>query len=129
MRLALEDAGVTPSEIDYINAHGSSTPLNDKTETLAIKSVFGELAGHIPVSATKAMHAHALGATGAIEAAICALAMQESFVPATINLDNPYPDCDLDYVPNTGRTKRLDRILSNSFGFGGINACIVLGSV
>lgn len=129
MNISLSDAGVTASEIDYINAHGSSTPLNDKTETLAIKSVFGQYADRVPVSGTKAMHGHALGATGSIEAAICALAIERGYIPPTINLENPDPDCDLDYVPNVGREQRLDRVLSNSFGFGGINACAVFGSV
>lgn len=129
MSLALKDAGMAAFEIDYINAHGSSTPLNDKTETQAIKKVFGEFATRIPVSATKAMHGHALGATGSIEAAICAMAIENDYIPPTINLENPDPECDLDYVPQEGRQKRLGRVLSNSFGFGGINACAVFGSL
>ncbi|MEN6371802.1 MAG: beta-ketoacyl-ACP synthase II [Armatimonadota bacterium] len=129
MKLALNNAGVSSNEIDYINAHGSSTPLNDKSETLAIKRVFGEYAEKIPISGTKAMHGHALGATGSIEAAICALAMENSYVPPTLNLEHADPECSLDYVPLVGRNRQLDRVLSNSFGFGGINSCIVLGSI
>lgn len=129
MSRALEDGEVDPCEIDYINAHGSSTPLNDKTETYAIKSIFGQHAYSVPISSTKPLHAHALGATGSLEAAVCALAIDNSFIPATANLEHPDPECDLDYVPLVGREKRLDRVLSNSFGFGGINACAVFGSV
>jgi 3-oxoacyl-[acyl-carrier-protein] synthase II len=124
---ALADAGVRPEQIGYINAHGSSTPLNDKTETLAIKKVFGEAAYKIPVSSTKSMHAHSLGAAGAIEAAICAIALEKNFLPPTINYETRDPECDLDYLPNAGRTAAVDYILSNSFGFGGINSAIVLG--
>src|SRR5205823_520285 len=122
MRLALDDAGMTPEEVEAINAHASSTPLNDKTETLAIKTVFGDRAARIPISGTKSMHAHSLGAVGAIEAAIAALTIQRGFIPPTLNLEHPDPDCDLDYVPNHGREQRADVVLSNSFGFGGINA-------
>jgi len=129
MTLALDNAGVKPEEIDYINAHGSSTPLNDKTETLAIKSVFGDHARYVPISSTKGHHAHALGATGAMEVAASALAMERAFVPPTINLENPDADCDLDYVPNQGRAREIHAVLSNSFGFGGINACLVLRKV
>ncbi|MBI4640669.1 MAG: beta-ketoacyl-ACP synthase II [Candidatus Tectomicrobia bacterium] len=125
--LALQDAHLTPSDINYINAHGSSTPLNDKTETLAIKKIFGERAYTIPVSATKGMHGHSLGATGAIEAAICLLALRYHYLPPTINYEHPDPECNLDYIPNIGRNIEVDRILSNSFGFGGINSCLVLG--
>ncbi|HPP75235.1 MAG TPA: beta-ketoacyl-ACP synthase II [Armatimonadota bacterium] len=128
MSIALDDAGVSPTEIDYINAHGSSTPLNDKTETMAIRSVFGEYADRVPISGTKPLHGHSLGAVGTIEAAISILAMENNFIPPTINLEHPDPECDLDYVPLVGREKRINRILSNSFGFGGINACVVLGS-
>jgi len=127
MRLALREADLQPEQIGYVNAHGSSTPLNDGTETKAIKAVLGDHAYHIPVSGTKAMHGHALGASGAIEAAICMLALREGYVPPTLNLDNPDPDCDLDYVPHTGREAQVDYILSNSFGFGGINAALVFG--
>ncbi len=125
LRRALEIAQVAPEQIDYINAHGSSTPLNDATETLAIKQALGEAAYHIPISATKAMHAHALGASGAMEAAICCLAMRNGWIPPTLNLTTPDPNCDLDYVPNTGRAATLNLVLSNSFGFGGINAALV----
>jgi len=128
MSLALEDAGIGPADIDYINAHGSSTPLNDRTETQAIRRVFGAYAESVPVSGTKPLHAHSLGATGSIEAAICALAIENGFIPPTLNLEHPDPECDLDYVPLVGRERSIGRVLSNSFGFGGINACIVMGS-
>ncbi len=127
MRLALEEAGLRPGQIGYINAHASSTPLNDVVETRAIKMVFGEHAYRVPVSGTKAMHGHSLGATGAIEAAICLLALRHDYLPPTLNLDAPDPDCDLDYIPHEGRQVRVDYVLSNSFGFGGINACLVFG--
>lgn len=123
---ALADACLPPERLDYINAHGSATPLNDAAETLALHRALGSAAAGIPVSGTKAMHGHALGASGAIEAAICCLAMRHDYIPPTLNLDTPDPACDLDYVPLVGREKRLDTVLSNSFGFGGINACLVL---
>ena len=126
MRLALQEAQVTPEQIGYINAHGSSTPLNDKTETLAIKKVFGEQAYAIPISSTKAMHGHAFGATGAVETAICSLAFQHHYLPPTINYVTPDPECDLNYLPNRGVNATVDYILKNSFGFGGINATLVL---
>jgi 3-oxoacyl-[acyl-carrier-protein] synthase II len=129
MRDALTDAQLAPEQIDYINAHASSTQLNDSTETAAIKEVFGDHARHIPVSGTKSYHAHPLGATGTIEAAICALALDRQWVPPTINYQNPDPACDLDIVPNHGRAAQLSYVMSNSFGFGGINACVVLGPV
>ncbi len=129
MRDALVDAQLTHEQIDYINAHASSTQLNDSAETASIKQVFGEHARKIPVSGTKGYHAHPLGATGAIEAAICALALDRQWVPPTINYQNPDPACDLDVVPNHGRTAKLNYVMSNSFGFGGINACLVLGRV
>jgi 3-oxoacyl-[acyl-carrier-protein] synthase II len=129
MREALADAGLEPTQIDYINAHASSTQLNDSCETSAIKEVFGDHARRIPVSGTKAYTAHALGATGAFEAAICALAIERSWVPPTLNRDHPDPACDLDAVPHHGRDAELNYVLSNSFGFGGINACVVLGRV
>jgi 3-oxoacyl-(acyl-carrier-protein) synthase len=125
MLRALDDAGLTPGEIEAVNAHGSSTPLNDKTETHAIKQVFRERAYRLPISATKSMHGHSLGAAGAIEAAIAALTIREGFLPPTINLSDPDPECDLDYVPNAGRRESVRTVLSNSFGFGGINACLV----
>jgi 3-oxoacyl-[acyl-carrier-protein] synthase II len=127
MHLALKDAGLRPEDIEYINAHGSSTPLNDKTETMAIKQVFGELAPRIPVSGTKGLYGHALGASGAIEAAIGALSLTHAYLPPTVNYEIPDPECDLDYLPNKGQTARVRYLLSNSFGFGGINACLVLG--
>ncbi len=126
MRRALDDAHVAPDEIDYVNAHGSSTPLNDSTETLAIKQVFGERAYRIAVSGTKGYYGHALGASGAIEAAICALALTNDWLPPTVNLATPDDACDLDYIPGAGRPARVEHILSNSFGFGGINAALVL---
>jgi 3-oxoacyl-[acyl-carrier-protein] synthase II len=126
MRGALRDAHVDPHEIGYINAHGSSTPLNDPTETRAIRMVFGDHAGTVPVSSTKAYYGHALGASGAMEAAICALSLERGWLPPTLNLDAPGEGCDLDYIPGTGREARVDYILSNSFGFGGINAALVL---
>jgi 3-oxoacyl-[acyl-carrier-protein] synthase II len=127
MRDALSDARVKPADIGYINAHASATQLNDKCESHAITEVFGERAGGIPASGTKSMHAHALGATGALEAVICSLMFQKEFIPPTINLSTPDPECDLDCVPNIGRSARVDYILSNSFGFGGINAALVFG--
>jgi 3-oxoacyl-[acyl-carrier-protein] synthase II len=129
MRQALEDAQITPEQIDYVNAHASSTEVNDSTETMALKQVFGSHARRIAVSGTKPYTAHPLGATGAIEAAICALAIDEGWIPPTLNRDNPDPACDLDVVPNEGRETKLNYVLSNSFGFGGINSCIILGRV
>jgi len=129
MRDALADANVAPEQIDYVNAHASSTQLNDSAETMSIKEVLGERAYKIPVSGTKGYYAHPLGATGAIEAALCALAMENQWVPPTINYANSDPACDLDVVPNHGRAAELNYIMSNSFGFGGINASIVLGKV
>jgi len=124
---ALADASLTPERIDYINAHASSTQLNDNTETMSIKQVFREQARKIPVSGTKGYYAHPLGATGAIEAALCALALDRQWVPPTINYQHPDPACDLDIVPNHGRGAKLNYVMSNSFGFGGINACVILG--
>ena len=129
MRDALADAKMTPERIDYVNAHASSTQLNDSAETMSIKEVFGERACKIPVSGTKGYHAHPLGATGAIEGALCALALDRQWVPPTINYQNPDPACDLDVVPNHGRAAELNYVMSNSFGFGGINASIVLGKI
>ncbi|TMI80542.1 MAG: beta-ketoacyl-ACP synthase II [Bacillati bacterium ANGP1] len=127
MRGALAEAGIPPEAIGYINAHASGTPLNDATETLAIKQVLGDHAYRVPVSGTKAMHGHALGASGAIEAAICMLALRHAYLPPTVNLDDPDPACDLDYIPGRGREAAVEYILSNSFGFGGINASLVFG--
>ena len=126
---ALADAQLVPAQIDYINAHASSTQLNDNTETKSIKEVFGEHARRIPVSGTKGYTAHPLGATGAIEAALCALALDRQWIPPTINYHNADPQCDLDVVPNHGRKAKLEYVMSNSFGFGGINACVILGKV
>ena len=126
MRLALADAHAEPGEIGYVNAHGSSTPLNDPTETLAVKQVLGDHAYRVPVSGTKGYYGHALGASGAIEAAICALALEREWLPPTVNLASPDPACDLDYVAGSGRAGAPETIISNSFGFGGINASLVL---
>jgi 3-oxoacyl-[acyl-carrier-protein] synthase II len=126
MQMALRDAGVSPEAVDYINAHGTSTPYNDKHETKAIKRVFAEHAHTLAVSSTKSMTGHTLGAAGGIEAAFCALALSEGIIPPTINYEHPDPECDLDYVPNHARPADLDIVVSNSFGFGGTNACIVL---
>jgi 3-oxoacyl-[acyl-carrier-protein] synthase II len=125
MRLALRDAQLSPEEIEHVNAHGSSTPMNDKIETLAIKEVFGERARRIPVSGTKGMHAHALGASGAFEAAIACLSLAEGYLPRTVNLRVPDPECDLDYVAGGGRNETIRTVISNSFGFGGTNACLI----
>lgn len=129
MRLALKDARLAPSEIDYINAHGTSTKLNDASETVAIKKVFGDHARRLMVSSTKSMTGHLLGAAGGIEAAFCVLALARGQVPPTINYTTPDPACDLDYVPNTARDARLRHALSNSFGFGGTNACLVFSAI
>ncbi|MDB4907373.1 MAG: 3-oxoacyl-[acyl-carrier-protein] synthase 2 [Gemmatimonadetes bacterium] len=126
MRAALEDAHVDAGEIGYVNAHGSSTPLNDPTETLAIRQLFGDHASALQVSSTKAYYGHALGASGAFEIAISALALQENWLPPTLNLEDPGEGCDLDYIPGTGREAHVEHVLSNSFGFGGINAAVVL---
>jgi 3-oxoacyl-(acyl-carrier-protein) synthase len=127
MQMALNDAGLQPEKIDYINAHGTSTELNDKFETLAIKQVFGEAAKKVAISSTKSMTGHLLGAAGALELAVCALAIGDGVIPPTINLENPDPECDLDYVPNVKREKEIFYTLSNSLGFGGHNATVILG--
>src|SRR5438094_6668042 len=129
MRDALADAQVAPEQIDYVNAHASSTQLNDSAETMSIKQVFGADAQRIPVSGTKGYYARPLGATGAVEAAICGLALARQWIPPPINYQNPDPACDLDIVPNQGRKAQLNYVMSNSFGFGGINACVILGRV
>jgi 3-oxoacyl-[acyl-carrier-protein] synthase II len=127
MRAAMDDARVAPDEIGYINAHGTSTPYNDRIETIAIKTALGVEAKRVPVSSTKSQTGHLLGAAGAVEAAACLLAMEHGVVPQTINLANPDPECDLDYVGDGPREEKIDVALSNSFGFGGQNACLVLG--
>ncbi|MCX6000626.1 MAG: beta-ketoacyl-ACP synthase II [Chloroflexi bacterium] len=126
MRLALKKAGIGPKDIDYINAHGTSTALNDKCETMGIKAVFGEEAYRIPISSTKSMLGHLIGAAGAIEAVICVLAIRSGTIPPTINLENPDPECDLDYVPRVARQSKVRTAMSNSFGFGGHNSVLVL---
>lgn len=125
MSLALERSGIAPSEVDYVNAHGTSTPLNDKFETMAIKSVFGESAYGLSISSTKSMTGHLLGAAGAVEAVATVGAIVEGVIPPTINLENPDPDCDLDYTPNVSREREVRVAISNSMGFGGHNACLV----
>jgi 3-oxoacyl-[acyl-carrier-protein] synthase II len=127
LRRALADAELPPEAIDYINAHGTSTPLNDKIETLAIRRVFGAHADRLPVSSIKSMTGHALGAAGGIEAVVTALALRDGRMPPTINYDEPDPECDLDYVPNEARSAELRCALSNSFGFGGTNGALLLG--
>jgi nodulation protein E len=127
MRLALSDANVGPSDIDYLNAHGTATTINDVNETRAIKGVFGDHAKKLAISSTKSMHGHPLGAGGGIEAIACIKAMQENWVPPTANLDEVDPECDLDYVPNVGRELKVTRTMSNSFAFGGLNAVLVFG--
>ena len=125
MQMAIRQAGIAPDQVDYINAHGTSTPYNDKLETLAIKRVFGEHAYKVAISSTKSMTGHLLGAAGGVEAAISALAIRHQLIPPTINYENPDPACDLDYVPNQKRAARIDYVLSNSFGFGGTNGALL----
>lgn len=126
MRLALRDAGISPADVDYINAHGTSTEYNDANETTAIKTVFGEQAAKVAVSSTKSMTGHLLGAAGAVEGLYTSLALDRGVIPPTINYENPDPNCDLDYVPNKARKADIKVALSNSFGFGGTNACVIL---
>jgi 3-oxoacyl-[acyl-carrier-protein] synthase II len=126
MQVALADAGLQPQDIGYINAHGTSTPLNDKSETAAIKTAFGEQAYNIPVSSTKSMTGHVLGASGAIEAVLCVQVLQHGVLPATINYETPDPECDLDCIPNTPRQAHPNHVMSNSFGFGGHNASVII---
>jgi 3-oxoacyl-[acyl-carrier-protein] synthase II len=125
MKRALDDGHVAATDVAYVNAHGSSTPLNDPTETVAVKQVFGDHARHLQMSSTKGYYGHALGASGAFEAAICALALERKWLPPTVNLDRPDESCDLDYIPREGRDAGVEYALSNSFGFGGINAALV----
>lgn len=125
MKIALNDAGVDPRDIDYINAHGTSTPLGDLAETIAVKTIFGAYAQQVPVSSTKSMTGHLLGAAGGVEAIFSLLGIRDSIIPPTINLDNPGEGCDLDYVPNTAREQDIDLVLSNSFGFGGTNSSLI----
>ena len=127
MDLALQDASLLPEQISYINAHGTSTPMNDPSETAAIKTTFGDAAYRIPISSTKSMTGHLLGAAGAIEATFCIKALQDGKIPPTINYGTPDPECDLDYVPNESRDVELHFAMSNSFGFGGHNATLIFG--
>jgi len=126
MKLAIDEAGISPADIQYINAHGTSTPYNDRVETLAIKSLFGEAARKVAISSTKSMTGHLLGAAGGVEAGLTALTIDRQVLPPTINYEFPDPDCDLDYVPNKPRTAEVIYALTNSFGFGGTNACLLL---
>jgi 3-oxoacyl-[acyl-carrier-protein] synthase II len=126
MQLALADAGLDTGEVGYINAHGTSTDLNDKTETMAIKKAFGERARSVAISSNKSMIGHLLGATGAVECIATVLTLKNRLIPPTINYENPDPDCDLDYVPNQAREQTVRAALSNSFGFGGHNVCLCL---
>jgi 3-oxoacyl-[acyl-carrier-protein] synthase II len=127
IELALEDAGLKPQDIDYINAHGTSTPLNDLSETLAIKTALGETAYEIPISSTKSVTGHLMGAAGSVEAVFSIMAIRNGFIPPTVNLDNPDPDCDLNYTPNAGVAREVNVAMSNSFGFGGHNAVLIFG--
>lgn len=126
IRMALESAGANADEVGYVNAHGTGTPLNDKSETMVVKGAFGELAYHIPISSTKSMTGHMLGATGALEAIFCTQAVREGILPPTIHYETPDPDCDLDYIPNKAREKKINLAISNAFGFGGHNAVLAI---
>jgi 3-oxoacyl-[acyl-carrier-protein] synthase II len=126
MERAIRKAGIEPGEVDYINAHGTGTPLNDKVETLAIKNVFGDAARKVAISSTKSMTGHMMGAAGALEAIVCALAIRDGVIPPTINLEVPDPECDLDYTPHKARELKVDVALSNSIGLGGHNSCVIL---
>jgi 3-oxoacyl-(acyl-carrier-protein) synthase len=129
MQRALRKAGISPDEVDYINAHGTGTPLNDKVETLAIKNVFGDAAYKVAISSTKSMTGHMMGASGALEAMVCSLAIRDNRIPPTINLEVPDPECDLDYNPNEARAMKVDVAMSNSIGLGGHNSCLILRRV
>jgi 3-oxoacyl-[acyl-carrier-protein] synthase II len=126
MRMAIEDAGMKPEDVQCINAHGTSTKLNDDSETKAVKEVFGDHAYRVPISSTKSMTGHLLGGAGGVEAIFSVLTIRNGLIPPTINYETPDPDCDLDYVPNTARKSDVKTILSNSFGFGGTNAALLL---
>jgi nodulation protein E len=127
MQMALDDAGLSPSDIDYVNAHGTATAVNDINETNAIKHVFGNAANKLSISSTKSMHGHCLGAGGGIEAVAAVKAIQHNFIPPTVGLHDPDPECDLDYTPNAGREREVNYAMSNSFAFGGLNAVLVFG--
>ena len=129
MDMAMDRAGVSASDVSYINAHGTSTDLNDKLETAAVKRLLGEVAYSVPISSSKSMLGHMLGAAGAVEAVICIKASEEGVMPPTINYENPDPECDLDYVPNKARSADVDVAMSNSFGFGGHNATLIFRKV
>jgi 3-oxoacyl-[acyl-carrier-protein] synthase II len=126
MAAAIQDAGIAPAEVDYINAHGTSTKVNDRIETVAVKQVFGDHAYKVPVSSTKSMTGHLIAAAGAVEMIICVNAIRHGIVPPTINQEDPDPDCDLDYVPNKAREHHVDVAMSNSFGFGGQNISLIV---
>ena len=128
MKWAIEDAGLTPNDVDYVNAHGTSTPLNDKFETIALKRMYGDHAYNLAISSTKSMTGHLLGAAGGIEAAFSVLTVKEGVIPPTINIDDPDPECDLNYVPNKAVEQKVDVAMSNSLGFGGHNASLVFKS-
>ena len=127
MRMAIRDAQLDPSDIHYVNAHGTSTEVNDRVESVACKQVFGEQAKSVPVSSTKSMMGHLIAAAGVTELIVCLLAIRDNVLPPTINYENPDPDCDLDYVPNVAREARCDFALNNSFGFGGQNISLCVG--
>ncbi len=129
MKMCLQDASLNPSDIQYVNAHGTSTPVGDGLESVAVKNIMGESAKKVWVSSTKSMTGHALGAAGAIEGAFCIMALKDQIVPPTINLENPSDDCDLDYVPNEARHGKLQNVMNNSFGFGGTNACMIFSKI
>ena len=125
MRMALQDAGLSPDDVHYVNAHGTSTSVNDRVETVACKEVFGARAEQVPISSTKSMMGHLIAAAGVTELIVCMMAMRDQVLPPTINYENPDPDCDLDYIPNAARPARCDVALNNSFGFGGQNITLI----